>query len=80
MVLVTPNSAIVLCDGDPNNLRRMEVNNEVSASPPSYRWPWYLAAAVLVGIAIAVMSVRSEAHRVKTEQQYQIPKTEPSAP
>jgi F0F1-type ATP synthase assembly protein I len=58
----------------------MDVNNEVSPAPPAYRWPWFLAAAVLLGITIAVLSVRSEAQRVKTEQQYQIPKTEPSAP
>jgi F0F1-type ATP synthase assembly protein I len=58
----------------------MDVKNEVSPAPPTYRWPWFLAAAVLLAIVIAVLAVRSEANRVKTEQQYQIPKTEPTAP
>lgn len=40
---------------------------------PRYLWPWYLAAAVLLGVVIAVFAIRAEANRVKQQKQYQLP-------
>jgi len=38
-----------------------------------YFWPWIVAALVLVGIVIAVMSVRQEAARIKEQRDPQMP-------
>jgi F0F1-type ATP synthase assembly protein I len=46
------------------------------APPPRYRWPWFLGAAVLLGILLAVISVRKEVDRVRTQRQLQLPNAE----
>lgn len=52
--------------------------DEPTQSPetkPHYVWPRYLAAAVVLGIVIAVVAVYKEAMRVKKERDYRIPIT-----
>jgi F0F1-type ATP synthase assembly protein I len=49
-------------------------NSTQSAAPkPRYVWPWYLAAAVVLGIVIAVFSIRAEANRIKLQRSLQMP-------
>lgn len=38
-------------------------------SKPRYTWPWFLAAAVLVAVIIAVVAVKREADRVRTQKE-----------
>ncbi len=45
-------------------------------APPRYLWPWFIAAAVIVGIVIAVLSIRAEANRIKMQRSLQLPTTE----
>jgi uncharacterized membrane-anchored protein YhcB (DUF1043 family) len=40
---------------------------------PRYIWPWYIAAAMVLGVVIAVFAIRAEANRVKQQKQYQLP-------
>lgn len=42
---------------------------------PRYIWPWYIAAAVIVAIVIAVVAIYAEAKRVKQQRQFSIPET-----
>jgi len=43
---------------------------------PHYIWPRYLAAAVILGIVLAVFAIYKEAKRVHQEREYRIPTTE----
>ena len=36
-----------------------------------YTWPWFLAAAVLLGVVIAVVAVKREADRVRMQKELQ---------
>ena len=50
------------------------MNEPVEESPPrTYRWPWFLLAAVLLGIVIAVIWVGYAAHRVEEERNFNAP-------
>lgn len=40
---------------------------------PRYLWPWFLLAALLLGVAIAILSVRSEVDRIKTQRSLEAP-------
>jgi F0F1-type ATP synthase assembly protein I len=51
-------------------------NSTQSAAPkPRYVWPWFLAAAVVLGIVIAVFSIRAEANRLKLQRNLHPPAT-----
>jgi hypothetical protein len=39
----------------------------------NYRWPWYLAAGVLLGIVLAVVWVGYAAHREAEERNFSAP-------
>lgn len=43
------------------------------ASKPRYLWPWLLAAMVVVGVVLAVLSIRHEAQRLREQRQLQVP-------
>jgi len=38
---------------------------------PRYTWPWFVAAAVLLGIVICVFAVKHEADRVRMQKELQ---------
>lgn|GEM_PF-1853069 len=45
-----------------------------STEPPRrYVWPWFIAAAVIVAIIIAIFSIRAEANRIRQQRNPQIP-------
>jgi F0F1-type ATP synthase assembly protein I len=54
----------------------MDNSTQPAEIRPRYIWPWYLAAAVVLGVVIAVFAIRAEANRVKQQKQYQIPASE----
>ncbi len=60
----------------PNTLGAMENQTERVVERPAYKWPWYLAAAVLLGIALSVFAIHKEATRIHQQKQYSLP--EPS--
>jgi len=37
-------------------------------------WPWIVVMMVLIGIALAVLSMRREAQRIQNQRQYEIPR------
>jgi hypothetical protein len=41
--------------------------------PRKYQWPWFLLAAVLLGIVLAVLWVGYAAHREKEERDFSAP-------
>jgi F0F1-type ATP synthase assembly protein I len=40
-------------------------------SKPRYTWPFYLAAALLLGLVICVVAVKREADRVRAQKELQ---------
>jgi hypothetical protein len=40
---------------------------------PNYKWPWFVLAAVLLGIALAIGWVGYAAHREKQERDFSAP-------
>ncbi|MGC3959267.1 MAG: hypothetical protein QM813_15390 [Verrucomicrobiota bacterium] len=38
---------------------------------PRYTWPWFVGAAVLLAVAVAVLAVKREAQRVKERKELQ---------
>lgn len=53
----------------------MEDTNHPAETKPRYVWPWYIAAAVIVAVVIAVLAIRAEANRVKQQRQFTIPES-----
>lgn len=51
----------------------MEDTNHSTETKPRYVWPWFIAAAVIVAVVIAVVAIRAEANRVKQQRQFAIP-------
>ena len=39
--------------------------------PRRYTWPWFLAAALLLGLVICVVAVKREADRVRAQKELQ---------
>ena len=62
--------------GLPNTYAAMDDQTEHVVDRPAYKWPWYLAAAVLLGIALSVFAIHKEATRIHQQKQYSLP--EPS--
>lgn len=56
-----------------NNCPRMIDSPPPTGARPRYIWPWYIAAAMVLGVVIAVFAIRAEANRVKQQKQYQLP-------
>jgi hypothetical protein len=50
--------------------RRMNDQNE---NPRRYKWPWFVLAAVLLFVALAVLWVGIAAHREKQERNFNVP-------
>lgn len=43
-----------------------------SLEPPRrYTWPWFLAAALLLGLGICVFAIKREADRVRLQKELQ---------
>jgi len=51
----------------------MNESGDQTPAKPRYIWPWIVAGLVVLGIVIAVMSVRQEAQRIKEQRQPQMP-------
>jgi hypothetical protein len=41
--------------------------------PPRYRWPWFVLAAVLLGVVLAVMWMSYAVHRERQERDLDAP-------
>lgn len=50
----------------------MDAPNE-NASKPKYQWPWFVLAAVLLGIVLAVLWVGAAAKKVERQRDYNAP-------
>ena len=51
----------------------MNESGDQGAAKPRYLWPWIVAALVILGLVIAVVSVRQEAQRIREQRQPQMP-------
>jgi hypothetical protein len=49
--------------------------NEPDEIPPkqNYKWPWFVAAAVLLFVALAVVFVSFKAHQIREERNFNAP-------
>jgi hypothetical protein len=43
---------------------------EDNSSKPKYKWPWFVLAAVLLGIVLAVLWVGLAAEKVESQRDY----------
>jgi hypothetical protein len=41
--------------------------------PPSYRWPWFVLAAVLLGVVLAIVWMSYAVHRERQERDFNTP-------
>jgi F0F1-type ATP synthase assembly protein I len=49
-----------------------EHQSSVSAPPRRHLWPWIVLAFVVLGFALAILSVKQEAQRVREQRQFQM--------
>lgn len=49
----------------------MDEPTTLTEAKPRYRWPWFVAAAVLLGIVICVFAIKRETDRVRTQKELQ---------
>jgi hypothetical protein len=42
--------------------------NEAATSPPHYRWPWFVLAAVILGIALAFLWMSVAVRRIREQR------------
>ncbi|HEY5042901.1 MAG TPA: hypothetical protein VIK53_12960 [Verrucomicrobiae bacterium] len=47
--------------------------NEPDQNPRRYKWPWIVAAAVLLGIVLTILSVAFAAKKVERERDFSAP-------
>jgi hypothetical protein len=47
--------------------------NEPNENPRHYKWPWVVAAAVALGIVLAVIWVRVAVKKVESERDWNAP-------
>lgn len=52
------------------NRHRMSEPNE---NPPRYKWPWFVLAAFLLGVALAIVWMSFAVHREKQERDLNAP-------
>lgn len=62
-----------------DNLPPMGETISSTETKPRYTWPWFVGAAVLLAVVIAVFAVKREAQRVK-ERKELLQQFAPSAP
>lgn len=64
-----------LCFARPAQIIRAAMDNTTQSAEikPRYVWPWFIAAAVIVAVVIAVLAIRAEANRVKQQRQFSMP-------
>lgn len=60
--------------------RVMAAESNSPERPRRYVWPWYAAAALALGVLIAIQSVRKEAQRLHERKQFLAPVPEASQP
>ncbi len=48
-------------------MHRMEDKN-IDSTPPRYRWPWFVLAAVVLGVVLAVVWMTVEVRRIRRQQ------------
>ena len=41
--------------------------------PPRYQWPWFVLAAFLLGVALAILWMSFAVHREKQERDFNAP-------
>ena len=61
----------VITPGRADNLPVMSETIQPTETKPRYTWPWFLAAAVVLGVVIAVFAVKREADRVRMQKELQ---------
>ncbi len=54
----------------------MDDPTQSPGAKPHYLWPRYVAAAVVLGIVLAIFAIYKEAKRVKQEREYRLPTTQ----
>lgn len=47
--------------------------NEPNENPRRYKWPWFMTAAVLLGIALFVLWVALAAKKIERERDFSAP-------
>jgi len=47
--------------------------DDENKNPPRYRWPWFVAAAVLIGIVLAVLWVGFAVKKVEQQRNFNAP-------
>jgi len=47
--------------------------SEPNGSPRRYKWPWFLLAAVIVFLALAILWMSYAAHRLEQERDFNAP-------
>jgi hypothetical protein len=47
--------------------------NEPNENPRRYKWPWFVLAAVVLGIVLAVLWMRVAVNKVERERDYNAP-------
>ena len=46
---------------------------ETASTPRKYRWPWFVLAAVVLGLVLAVLAVAFAARKVSEQRDYNAP-------
>jgi hypothetical protein len=46
---------------------------EPNENPPRYKWPWFVLAAFLLGVALAIVWMSFAVHREKLERDLNAP-------
>jgi len=54
--------------------------NEPNEKPRRYKWPWWVLAAFLLGVVLAIVWVSLEVRTVKRERDLNIPPSTNSTP
>jgi hypothetical protein len=47
--------------------------SDQNENPQGYKWPWFVAAAVVLGIILAILWVSFAAYREKQERDFNAP-------
>ena len=47
--------------------------NESNQNPRRYKWPWFIAAAVALGIILAILWMGFAVHRERQERDFNAP-------
>jgi hypothetical protein len=60
---------------DLTNMGARFMNNEPDENPPkpNYKWPWFVLAAVVLGIVLAILWMLAAVQREKSERDFSTP-------